>query len=364
MKMIRSGDVTKQNREINLLKFIFAVVVFCYHFSLNYNFGLTFAGYIAVDYFFILSGIFLHRKLKIRNWKENPLRYLLHRYLHFLPYILFTFTAELILRAIREGGLTAGKFFQWIWDAKWELLCLYGVGLKSSWIFYPPLWFISSLLLMSFLICCLYWFMGQLFERWTFIISFVIYAFFFLTLGNIRAEGQMVLFFTGGTWRGLAGLCLGLSADRWIGGFKDLLIRKQMQWWRAGKSWNRIMRITAWGLTICVLVVHRFHPLTRFDFLFIGVMTCVFVLFFILEEPEVRPWRNQLSMFFGKLSMALYFNHNYLMEMPFWTSIVNPLIRAGLVFAAALGASLVSMAVIRGIQSAGKLIPEKTGWNG
>lgn len=340
----------RQNAEINLLKLIFAIVVFFYHFTLNYNFGLTYAGYIAVDYFLILSGIFLHRKLGKSGWKIHPVRYLGRRYLQFLPFILYTFAIEVILRAVREGGVSFTLLLQWIYEAKWELLCLSCFGLKAEWIFYPPLWFISSLLFGSFVLLAGYWFLGKRFDRAALLIAAGIYIYLFLTLGHLRAEGEYLFVFTKGTYRAIADLCLGLSAERLIGPLK----RKMTECDRR-EVCNQVVRIGAWCLAAYALYAHRLHPTTRLDFWFIVVMTAVFVMILSLDEPE-KMETGRLSAAAGKLSMAVYFNHNYLMELPVWNAIVNPLVRAAALSVGVAAASALALAVIRGCKKLWKYL--------
>lgn len=369
-----------QNAEINILKFVFAWAVVFYHYTLNYNFGLTYAGYIAVDYFFLLSGIFLHRKEVRSGWKVNPFSYTWKRFLQFLPYVLYTFVIEVIIRAAHSGTLSAGILLQWIYAARWELLSLTGFGLRPEWDFYPPLWFVSSLLIGGLVVTMVGRALGKRADWLVLPAAAAIYAYFLVTLGHIRAEGDYQFLFTMGTWRAIAGLCAGAVADRmaaWLHGFlyrdnaKDPnhtpgrtedFIGSQ----RTGKAgsgrvraaetkaeYGRIrtaetlLHLAAWVLVVYALYCHRLYPTTRLDFWFIAVMTLAFVLILGTEEPvRLQEWR--LPAFLGKLSMVIYFNHNYLMELFFWNAIGNPLVRAAGISCAVLAASFLCMGVIGG----------------
>ncbi len=88
-----------RNGKIDLLKFIFSIIVVIYHFNVgNYHYTLFIKGYVAVEFFFVTSGFLFARSLsKITYNKETHMRdsfgFMKKKFISLFPYHFFFFLA-------------------------------------------------------------------------------------------------------------------------------------------------------------------------------------------------------------------------------------------------------------------------------
>ena len=109
------------------------IVVF--HFDTTFPYvnrlGLTPGWYIAVEFFFIVSGYLLYKKVQGSGGSISPWRYTLHRYKQIYPKylisVLITFIAIVIARK-----LSPVESVDLLLDSYWELLGLQGIGLAGD----------------------------------------------------------------------------------------------------------------------------------------------------------------------------------------------------------------------------------------
>lgn len=60
----------KKNGEIELLRFVFAMIIVIFHFEFNYKFGIFTQGRIGVEFFFLVTGVLMAKgaeKIHIEN---------------------------------------------------------------------------------------------------------------------------------------------------------------------------------------------------------------------------------------------------------------------------------------------------------
>ena len=60
-------DISKRNGEIDLFRFIFSVMIIIFHFGNTYNYRIFQNGYIAVEFFFVVSGYLMARHVWLKS---------------------------------------------------------------------------------------------------------------------------------------------------------------------------------------------------------------------------------------------------------------------------------------------------------
>ena len=144
----------KRNGAIDLLKFLFGIMIVFYHgriFSESERmiFG---AGYIAVEFFFLVSGYLMTAKAYSVSKRENILTgkettdFILKKVKTMLPHILFAYVVCVIVQfCITSNPL---KFTKLVVHTVWEPLMLWmsGVGTNDLQI-NAQTWYISAMLL-------------------------------------------------------------------------------------------------------------------------------------------------------------------------------------------------------------------------
>lgn len=144
------------NYFIDLLKFVFSIIIVLYHtwpFAGGYGLGVFNYGYLAVDFYFIVTGYLMMQSIeKDNNKKENlgvkTLKFIYKKIAGIFPYILFAFIlgALLIYRTniFSVRIVTANAFVSEILQ-----LGVLGQGFPIN----SSTWYISAMLLALF---CLY----------------------------------------------------------------------------------------------------------------------------------------------------------------------------------------------------------------
>ena len=142
------------NNRIQFWRIVMTYVIATYHFNKNYSINTS--GYIAVEFFFIVSGYFLASKyfrLKDAGNNMNSIKYTLNRYKRFFPYSAVAFfTALLGIGIIHSYSLK--EYLTGIFKHLPELFLTNMLGFKTSvGISYNDLtWYLSVLLIIGFII--------------------------------------------------------------------------------------------------------------------------------------------------------------------------------------------------------------------
>lgn len=133
----------KKNVAIEFLRFLFMLIIILWHFGRINPFS---HGYIAVDFFFILSGLFLYKSYS-KNKDSDAYSYTRHRCRRFYLEYLIVFLMCFILKS--KIWIKGGEITSTIVHSISEIFLLHGVGIFHSGI-NPPTWYISVLLVGGF----------------------------------------------------------------------------------------------------------------------------------------------------------------------------------------------------------------------
>lgn len=139
-----------RNNSIEAFRFLFICVICLWHFSGVATFIRH--GYIAVEFFFVLSGFYLYRSCK--NHPEiGTLDYILHRVKKFLPPFIISFSLLILIDRKQyiylPETITPDSILTKYFSHFHELFLCQGIGLTDRLAVNHPLWFISILLFSS-----------------------------------------------------------------------------------------------------------------------------------------------------------------------------------------------------------------------
>lgn len=166
--------IKKRNGEIELLRFLFAVIVFSFHFEFaRFIFK---SGYLAVDFFFMLSGYFMMRHIESNSKHDSSMRslyvYIRSRFIRlFFSYFLVCLLTYFIRCFISKDISLRTLFDKGIWE--FLMMQSFGFGFTTT-----VLWYVSALLVSSFIIYFLYLCLNKKFLPIVLFLALVLLAFF------------------------------------------------------------------------------------------------------------------------------------------------------------------------------------------
>lgn len=114
--------VNRTYYSLNLMRFVFAIIIFLFHVNILPR------GYIGVEFFFLLSGIFLYKKYNSTDKEYNLLFDLKKRYITFFPYTTLCIIGTCIL-AIVYDELNLAESYNLLKRGLMECTLLGGTGM-------------------------------------------------------------------------------------------------------------------------------------------------------------------------------------------------------------------------------------------
>ena len=147
-----------RNGKIDLLKFLFAVTVAIYHFNCTteYKNEIFNSAYIAVEFFFLVSGYFMAKTLsKLENRKnidvlKESLKFSKKKYMSIFPYHVYAYVLTIIFW-IPYFKLSAKEWLLKVFESlpSFFLLRMFGFRIPS-WLMAE--WYLSSMLIIMFVL--------------------------------------------------------------------------------------------------------------------------------------------------------------------------------------------------------------------
>lgn len=205
---------------IDIYKWIFTFLIIRLHQTYENRY------YLAVDFFFIVSGFFVAKCFYTKN--HSPWRYTICRIRDLYPYYILSFVIGML---IKEHTVKL-RFMLWHWP---EVLCLQGVGFINSddaWSYNSPSWYISTLIFVSHI---LYIILSKWREKYIKciapIIVILLYARSFVMADSksptaYSLQFESILYIHANILRAFAAMNLGIISYYLAKYFYDLLIEK------------------------------------------------------------------------------------------------------------------------------------------
>lgn len=298
-----SGKV--RNGKIDFYKLIFAFVVMFYHYSCSSKYDNEFftKGYIAVEFFFIVSGFLYAKSLsKYDNSNKSELKdsaaFIINKYKAFFPYHIFAVVITLIYSFF---------YFDWGFGALVEniindipnlfLFQMIGIG---SMKFVMHEWYISAILVVMFILTPI---IMKDHERFTHYIAPIIAALSLGFLKNNFTSLNLVSDWTGfayaGIIRAFGEICLGCFC--YVVYESGILNR-----------FNKIiLLLVEWGSFLFTLLYAFDRISLNMDFIVVFVIALGVTIAFC-DKCSLSIFNNRIVYFLGKWSFAIYMNHNYI----------------------------------------------------
>ena len=213
MKKIYIMKNKQKNSTIELYRFLFTCIIFIYHFrtyngSQNTN-GSFSGGYLGVEFFFVISGVFLMKSIDENNFQnikinEELISFIKQKYRRLYPEYLISLLLLMFFSILFSDTYKLSKF---IINGYPDLLCLQIFFLNKN--INSLLWFVSALIWASFIIKVfmsvlgekLFYFVGGLF-------TIIYFSFIYINIGHLNLT-QNHHFYLDGFGRAFSELYIG-----------------------------------------------------------------------------------------------------------------------------------------------------------
>lgn len=289
---------------IDFWRIIFTYMILIFHFETSFPYmkkmGLEPGWYIAVEFFFIVSGYLLYQKACGREGQMSPWRYTLHRYRQIYPrYLAAFFLTFAVILWIEQPGFDKGALK--LLDSYWEILGLQGIGLDRGWDYINPVtWYISILFIAGFL---LWFFLTRYREVFLTLIApvtvMVCYSYLYREIGSLNAVMEVEgVFINAALMRGLADMCLGIFAAR---------LNEKIRTKYSGKITAAWLQLLAGVGFVVVMILAAYQGHSTVDFLLALLLSLSVSLAFLPVENRfftgsvVRKW--------SKITLNMYLLH-------------------------------------------------------
>lgn len=293
----------ERNREIDWYRLIFAIIVVFVHSHglrvpdpTRYPFC---GGYLAVEFFFMLTGHFAAKKADGAGYGEQAaykaITWTGKKFLRLYQYVVPAVILHYLLSSWLQK-LSAFETAKQLLYGVFEMLLLPASGIYETFLVLP-LWYLSALL---FTLPLFYYAVMRLKDIFFPLVApftiFLIYGYFSVTYGHLDIWSVWTGAFSLSLLRAWAGLCLGglcyLLAER----------LKRIPFSKAGL-------ILLQGIKVLCITGTLFYMLTRYrrrlDFLCVGMLFIALVITFSQEQKS----RNNCGDFLSEFSLALYVSH-------------------------------------------------------
>lgn len=292
-----------KNAEIELYRVLMIFSIAILHFSEDYmgTSGILPGGYLGVDFCFIISGYFLmcHFEKEYVNEKSavlNTIKYFVGRTKKlYPPYLLAVLGMTIITWGINGFGIK--RLLINLWDTRWQYLFLHFLGASTGFSM-RSIWYMSSFMILSYLIYFLLSYNQELYMGIAPIISILLLVFISRTYGSLNMQGEYIVFFNGGFIRGFSDMTIGVFIRKLA--CLDLLKTKS----KRGQCIHLLTRIASW---IIVFYIIKFKGFDGTDF---SVLPAMAMLIFLSVKYPLNFYRTKkVWIFLGQISYWFFLIH-------------------------------------------------------
>lgn len=256
--------------------------------------------YISVDGFFILSGIVLTYiyKIKLARGKNELMKYVFHRFERLYPLHLLTFFLSVF---IYNHFFEQIPFKDPILTGFYNLILVHGLGFASSWNWNDPSWSISVEFYASILVFPL---LLKIRNNSTLIaIAIISYSLVYGRHHNLEAATDLhLLFLSSGFLKCVAGMSLGMS-----------IINSTLNKDENNNSNSNVVIIQTLAIFFAAYFIFTKDKVTSYDSIVIISFYHIFYSLINYKTFWNRVFSNQVLVYFGNISFAIYLFHTPLM---------------------------------------------------
>lgn len=294
------GEKKSKRNSLDVWRIFFTAVIMMFHLVDGTTFYseypmFKYHWYIAVEFFFILSGFLMMKHIE-DNSEESVTEYLKNRIVRLYPVYILAFIVMAVIRS-HISGLNIFKIVipNWL-----EAFMLQSIGTNIFPYVNNPAWYVSSLLIGSYLI---YYLLKKFREAYLYFIGpvtvIVVFSYMYRTYGRLENFYTTTgFFFNSGLMRAVMGLTIGIYV---------FLLSKG-----CGNGLKRI----PFAIRIVLEIVFLAGPVVfallvedgSYDFLFVIVFAIGILLASLNEEVSGFTNSNPIKALSG-LSYAMYLSH-------------------------------------------------------
>lgn len=310
-----TGAKKRRNAVLDLMKFVFAVMIVLYH-SRDFldNISLCTGGYIGVDFFFIVSGYYLASSAyKLHNngvgITSDTFRYVARRISRIYPELIVAMLIALLVRSsIFE--LTRSETILLFVESYGEWSMLQQLGISDRTVL-GATWYISAMMIVS----CVLFPLGKALGRAFFLILApslfaFIFVFTYIQLDTIQVPNEKLYGVVHiGLIRGMMDMTLGVTVYG---------VRSELSEWRPNSTTRIISTVLEITLYLLIIIYYSFgEHYNHKDWLAILMLGAVVLITQTDSSYTGNVVRGGVFQFLGMLSYDLYLGHR------FWSLLIN-----------------------------------------
>lgn len=294
-----------RNGFIDVCRILFCIMIVCFHSKIivgKHDFCLFRFGSIAVEFFFIVSGLFFASKIDHQDkdiYKSN-VKSTLERFARFFPYIAFSvFVSILVEVFFNEFELKHIVF------SIGDISMLSQSGIVEQF-YNGPLWYISSLLLSQFI---LYPIIKNNKEKWYLYRGPILFllgtGFVFMTQGHLRGPHGLFIFIKKGLLRGILEITLGTLVYYYSKIFKSLKLTK----------FSKLMlTFIAIGCIAFPFFISQFY---KYEYDAYVIMAIAAGLFIVSSQQTMglKVFNNKFCYYLGRISLPMFTFQRFVIDI-------------------------------------------------
>lgn len=207
--------MNKRYCSLDIAKFAFTMMVAVFHFWDNYNQPAR-GGFIAVEFFFIVSGFFLMKQHAEQIKRITPMRFMLVRVKKYYPHYIFSFLMLFLVSNVNNvtfHGRNVLDLMSRLINQLPEIFIMHGtiISDEQTILYNSATWYLSTLLIMGYILWALLNEHESEFLTAAPVIILWIYSYMLYTLGTTNNWRTHVFgVFNYATLRAAAGMLLGV----------------------------------------------------------------------------------------------------------------------------------------------------------
>ena len=341
----------KQNRNyiVDFWRFIFSLIVVMAHTNglrpPDKNSYPFVGGYLAVEFFFILSGFFMMQSiyaLEVIPAKGSigkaSIHFALRKMAPVFPYYLWSLLSFLVV----YNYFNAASSYEILKNFAYSIIEIFMLQMSgiNQVIYNAPTWYISVLLLTMPI---LYYFglkNGDLLINILAPLAVIlIYGYFSQSFEQLDVWNNYVLIVKAGVLRGIAGLCIGIIC---FGIYQNI---NQVKISKAQRLLLTILEVMGYPLIILIMLM-KGH--SKMDFILVFIIAALFLITYSGLSYTNSLMNNRFFYWLGQFSLPLYLTHwtirlvvpKVFIEGSYWEwmpiYLASSLVYAGIVFIAFL----------------------------
>ena len=302
----------KHNGAISLWKFIFCLVIALYHAKpLFPNGEIPFlkGGYIAVEFFFIVSGFFFAKHVLKEEYNKETIgkesfEFIWKKIKSFLPYLILVIPATAIYKWSTDSSFTTINLINSIWN----VLLIKQFGFEGP-VITGALWYLSVMLMSMFI---LYPIVKKYKENFIYIASPILAIFILGFLSHFKVSinnyyVDWVGFVFPGTLRGFAELNIGMFM---------YLVNQRLKDIDYTVFAKLILTLIPHALLIFVLyIISYINKYDHYDYVMFLMIILATQIMLSRKTYDYKLLSNKFTRFLEKISMPVYINHNFFVIM-------------------------------------------------